>query len=249
MTSGVYVRSEETRAKLSRVNMGKRLSKEHRIKLSLAHIGKPRSEDTKAKISLAHTGKHLSEVTKTKISLGGKGNRNALGCHRTKAQKAKLSRDRTGVNNPWYGKCLSKETKTKMSKAHRLLWQDSEWKTAKIKSLRSTCHIHPNKPETALLALLESAYPNEWAFVGDGSLIIDGFNPDFVNVNGKKLIVEMFGEYWHGEGKQLNRRSDEERVRAYASLGYSTLIVWGSELKDPTQVLKRIANFAQRGVR
>ena len=46
--------------------------------------------------------------------------------------------------------------------------------------------LQPNKPEKLLRRLLNKCLPNEYKFVGNGKVILGGFNPDFINVNGKK---------------------------------------------------------------
>lgn len=71
--------SEETRAKLSVSNTGKKHTSETRAKISASNkgennpnYGKHRSPETKAKISAAEKGKHLSEETRAKISAARK---------------------------------------------------------------------------------------------------------------------------------------------------------------------------------
>ncbi len=106
-----------------------------------------------------------------------------------------------------------------------------------MKAQRLGCHIHPNKAETALLKLLETEYPGEWKFVGDGSMVIGGKNPDFANINGRKELIELFGDYWHkGEDPQ-------NRIDLFKSYGFKTLVIWESELENLDEVLGRIAEF------
>jgi len=63
------------------------------------------------------------------------------------------------------------------------------------KKMMESMNIKPNKPENKVLNALNKYYPTQWKYTGDGSLIIDGLNPDFVNVNGHKYIIEVFGMY------------------------------------------------------
>jgi len=35
-----------------------------------------------------------------------------------------------------------------------------------------------------------------YIFVGDGSFIIAGYNPDFINTNGEKIAIEVFAKYF-----------------------------------------------------
>ncbi len=92
----------------------------------------------------------------------------------------------------------------------------------------------PNKVEIVLAALLDSLYPTDWKFVGNGAFIIGGKNPDFININGKKLIIELFGEHWH-EASEVRPRSD-----AFAKYGYKTLILWDYELNNKENMVNKI---------
>jgi len=122
--------------------------------------------------------------------------------------------------------------KRKKSKA---LWRDKNY----VKKIQASYHCKPNKPESILLNLLNNIYPNEWKYTGDFSLIINGKSPDFVNCNGKKLIIEMFGDYWH-KGERA-----KDRALCFEPLGYKTLVIWESELNDINNVANKIKSFVR----
>jgi len=72
------------------------------------------------------------------------------------------------------------------------------------------------------IAQYKENFPNEWKYAGDGSLIIRGKCPDFVNVNGRKLIIEVFGDYWHSE-ERVGKNSKEhmqDRINIFSVVGY-----------------------------
>jgi len=103
---GKYVRTKETREKMSKVHKGKKkwingriFTKQWKENLSKAHKGQAVSEETKRKISLARKGTKLSEETKRKMS-------------KTKAGKTMYWMNRKR-------KPLSEETKKKISEAHK----------------------------------------------------------------------------------------------------------------------------------
>lgn len=74
MPSGVYIRTEETKRKMSEAQRGKHLSEDTKRKLreiSLGNIkclGRQVSEKTKKKMSDSHLGKYHSDKTKRKMS-------------------------------------------------------------------------------------------------------------------------------------------------------------------------------------
>lgn len=88
----------------------------------------------------------------------------------------------------------------------------------------------PNRREQELLTILNKYFPKEWKFVGDGTVIFGRLCPDFINCNGKKLIIELFGDHWHtGEGIPWGK-TEVGRTMAFAEYGYKTLIIWGHDM-------------------
>ncbi len=184
----------------------------------------------------AHKGKIVSKETRAKISVGNQGNRKWLGRKHTVEARVKMSNYRRG-------KTASDETKAKMSETHAMQWQDLSFKDKSIKASRIGMLVHPNKPESMVLDMLNVVAPNEWAFVGDGQLIIAGKNPDFANINGQKKLIEVFGDYWHGERARCYEETEEGRISLFRKYGYETIIVWEHELKETEKLVVKIKNF------
>ena len=132
------------------------------------------------------------------------------------------------------------EFRAKRIATQKKIWRANDFEVMK-KMMLANC-ISPNKPETSVLNILNELYPNEWKFTGDGQVIIDGLNPDFVNTNGKKLIIEVFGNYWHRQNVKPYR-VNEGRVDVYAQYGYKTLIIWEHETKNPEVLRRKILEF------
>lgn len=256
--------TEETKAKIGRASLGNKYrlgiphTDETKAKLRLASLGRIPSKETRTKLRLSSTGRVHTEETKAKIGRIKKGNKNMLGHHHTEEAKLKMRLARLGktiteqnklalhqanIGNTYaLGHKHNEETKARMSKSHKSKWQDAEYRDSEIRRLRLACCVHPNKPEATILELLNAKYPEEWKFVGDGSLIIEGLNPDIVNANGRKLIIEVFGDYWHTQ-KLKPYRLNEGRVSVYAKYGYKTLIIWVRELNNIKNVMVKIDKF------
>lgn len=91
----------------------------------------------------------------------------------------------------------------------------------------------PNKKEQLLFDMLAQARL-PYKYVGDGEFILGGCCPDFLNVNGEKKLIELFGNYWHrGE-------NPENRINFFHQFGFDTMIIWESELKEPSMVIQKI---------
>ena len=101
--------------------------------------------------------------------------------------------------------------------------------------LNGTYNVYPNKAEIKLFKILK---PFNFKYVGDGKFWIENRNPDFIHRT-KKLIVELFGDYWHKNTQQ----KDKQRIKLYSKHGYSTLIIWEHELKNANKIKQRLINF------
>jgi len=95
----------------------------------------------------------------------------------------------------------------------------------------------PNKTEKKLIKIFQKNFPNEFKFVGDGLFVIEGLNPDWVNCNGKKLIIELFGEPWH------EKEEAEKRINIFAKYGFKTLIIWWKETRNKKLLIEKVRNF------
>lgn len=107
-----------------------------------------------------------------------------------------------------------------------------------IRKRLSAASCRPNKLEVQLGRLLQKLFPGEWKYVGGGQFVLGGKCPDFVNVNGQKKIVELFGDHWH------KPEEEQQRIDLFAQYGYQTLVVWEHELESSIGVLKgRLKEF------
>lgn len=118
-------------------------------------------------------------------------------------------------------------------------WSNKKIRDKMVKSIMKGINITPNKPEKLLIKLLNKILPKEYKFVGDGQIILGGFNPDFINCNGQKKIIEHFGTYWHSK----TQVRDIQRIGTYKSLGYKTLVIWEYELQNIKKLKDRILKF------
>ena len=91
---------------------------------------------------------------------------------------------------------------------------------------------HHTKPEL----IFEQICKNNnlpFKYTGDGSFWIHNINPDFIECNGKKIAVEIFGDYWHSP--LLNYKLKEDRTLPYRKkvlkkYGWELVVFWGTDL-------------------
>ena len=203
--------------------------------------GKPHAEGTKAKIAEAHRGKTFSlEVNKKK--------------------------GRSGPSNKFFGRKHSEETRKiisikakkrfsdvlerlKDSDNAKARWADTKYREEHLKYSFAALNMRPNKLEQVVDTMLRSYFPNEWKYCGDGSVTIGGFSPDFINVNGKKLLIEVFGNYWHVDAPDTpSYRREKPRKAIFRKYGFRTLVLWEKNIrsKAPECIAKEVEAFVAK---
>jgi len=108
------------------------------------------------------------------------------------------------------------------------------------KRLKAVCQ-KPTTPERKLMGILRK-HRLPYRYVGDGSVIIGGRNPDFINTNGVKQVIEVFGFYFHSP--LINSHVDWKRtytqtIKHYREHGFNCLIFWDDELANEQLVLSK----------
>ena len=147
------------------------------------------------------------------------------------------------------GRKYSEETKRKMRKPKheghaeavseglRRMWANMPEKEKSKRIKKSLICCSPNNQEAVLGQLLERLYPKEWKFVGNGQVVIMGKCPDFININGQKKIIELFGNYWH------RGQNPKDREEIFKPFGYSTLVIWEKELRNKEELSHKLQEF------
>lgn len=250
------IQSEESNKKRSKAMTGYKNSKESIENNRKAHIGINKgitkevnpnliqSEESKEKNRKSHIGRKnskQSEIMKLKWQdpvYRERMIKTHVGYEQSEETKEKLREIVTG-------KKRSKEAIERMRVSAIERWQDFEYREKQIKAVIKGSMIKPNRAEKRLYKLLQKLFSNEYLLNVKADMIIGGKVPDFVNVNGQKKLIEMFGDYWHSIEKTGKTKEEEEnqRIKHFAKYGYQTLIIWEHELEDLEKVISKILSF------
>ncbi len=217
--------------------------------------GKHHSEETRKIISDKLKGRKrtspVSEETREKLS------QNRKGIKLSKAWRDALSRSHKGIKQTpeaikkrtesRRGYCHSEETKAKISNAHigktKLGGKDHPMygkprplETRKKISIARQNQRFPIKNTNAEISFKQICDKNNLPFkyTGDGSFWIGNINPDFIHINGKKIVVEIFGDYWHSPLLRPNMgyyQTYEGRKNKLKKFGWKLIVFWESDLK------------------
>ena len=234
------------------------VSQETCNKISLSKLGKPRSESLKKKLSALYTGRKLSKNTCYNMSVGLKqsyknGDRVPafLGKQLSAEHRKKISEANKGrklsegakrrISLSRLGRKCNLTTIAKMSKNSKQLWKDPEYVQKQMKARK----VSPNKAEIFLTTKFQEWMPQEYKYNGtpgaDGGFVLAGKVPDWINVNGQKKIIELFGEQFHAPEEEFTRPA------LFKPYGWSTLIIWGKELKDTEKLKQKVLAFNAKG--
>lgn len=129
----------------------------------------------------------------------------------------------------------------KVSVGRKKQWENPET----VRRFMVSNRAKPNGQERLLDGMINSI-TDEFAYNGDASqgVVVGGKVPDFVNVNGKKQVIELFGD-WYGQKKTgFTEGESEERLKlVYDKFGFDCLIIWERELKDANRLITKIREF------
>ena len=188
----------------------------------------------------------MSEETRQRLSESLRGNTCALGFRQTEEARRRMSESKKGrevseetrqrMSVSLRGRVMSEETKRRRSESQAELWRDPEY----ARMMLMAQNRKPNGPELQLQSVLDKHFPGEWKFVGDGSFWIEGKNPDFINVNERKCVIEIFGYYWHDPTFFPNRLSEEELIAHYKRYGFDCLVFWEYDVCNEEEVVGRL---------
>ena len=197
---------------------------EHNKRISEAQRGRHHSPESEFK-----KGHSFSEETLEKIRESSRGKHYSP---KTEFQKGIHPKTEFKVGN---------HPKTEFKKGHK---ESSEAKERRMKNIMRGLTVKPNQKEKQLHSFLQCLLPQEFALnVKAEIMILGGKTPDFVNVNGQKKIIELYGNYWH------RYDNPQDRIDYFKQFGWDTLIIWEKELKDESLLGERILRFYNGGVK
>lgn len=112
---------------------------------------------------------------------------------------------------------------------------ENEIKREQLRKIRKNI-MKPTKPERIFREICQrNNLP--FRYVGDGQLWIGKdkkLNPDFVECNGKKIVIEIFGDYWHSPLLNRNLREGatlKYRKNHYKRYKWHPIFLWDTDLK------------------
>lgn len=231
-----YRHSEETKRKMSLKAQGKNnafYGKKH-TKDNVEFFHKRMSGENNHFFGKKFTKEHLENMSK---GLKGKtlGRPKPLVWKKLMSQKMKehwKDPENKNMRKKIYEASGVREKSRKAMKEH---WKDEKF----AQKMFNKFGIKPNKKEQLLNTVLQAHFPNQWKYVGDGYTWIAGKCPDFLNCNGQKKVIELFGNYWH------RNDNPQDKINHYKQYGFDCLVIWEHELENKKELLEKLNEFSK----
>jgi len=138
--------------------------------------------------------------------------------------KGKISKSKLGI-------CLgppSESHSRALSEANYRTWSklSLEDRRKRLQPAWDARNRKPNQGESLLDEWLQEEFPGDWKYVGNNEVRVGSRNPDFININGRKAVIELFGTYYHNPVYFPEKRTEEETMEDYRKYGFDCLVVW-----------------------
>lgn len=158
--------------------------------------------------------------------------------------KARMSEVKTGHHD------MTEAGKRSCREKQKNKWADPDYRNRLVKVTKKGLKIRPNRPEQRVMDIIKK-HGLPYVYVGDGSVVIYGYCPDFINCDGEKKIIEVFGRAFHDESCTFrdsipDYATEDGRKTMFSKLGYDTLILWDDELDSEEKILNRIKEFENK---
>lgn len=150
----------------------------------------------------------------------------------SKKTRQKIGNKNRGENNGMYGRKQSQKARDLISKASWERWQNKEYKERVIKKTLKALLKRPTGLEYQMINIIKK-HNLPYKYTGDGDFWIGGKNPDFVNINGEKKLIEV-GNVFHHQGNYV-----EKRRKHFAKYGWESHIFINDKL-DEKEIIKKL---------
>lgn len=113
-------------------------------------------------------------------------------------------------------------------------WKNKDWKEKNLKKIILGLVNRPTSLEKQMIAIIQK-YNLPYKYVGDGSFLIGFKNPDFININGEKKLIEV-GNVFHHQNNYIEKRKEH-----FAKYGWESFIFIKDELNEE-KIVKVLTN-------
>jgi hypothetical protein len=114
-------------------------------------------------------------------------------------------------------------------------WENKEYREMVIKNTLKASRRRPTSLEKQMIEIIKKRNL-PYKYVGDGSFLIGYKNPDFVNINGQKICIEVANRFHH------DMKWARNRIKHFNKLGWKCLIFFENRKNNlnEEQIIKKL---------
>lgn len=131
------------------------------------------------------------------------------------------------------------EYRKRMSNIRKELWKDEAYRGKMSHNLFGMRSKRPTILEQSFIDFFNT-HNLPFKYVGNGVLRIGGLFPDFVETNGRKIVLETANkaekDFRRGNWKEY----EKNRIKHFEKNGWKCLVLWDEKLKDEKQLFDNI---------
>lgn len=236
--SGVNYRTHMIEVHKGQKSWNKGLTVEQDSRIARPWLGKKRAPETIEKIKKAKTGKkvmfspeHLTNLRAAikcgKDSPHWKGRIEKICPICYKIFKVRQSKE----NRIYCSRQCYFEDKITKERLKKMQGMNKGKKLSKEHIKKCLRRRIPSSLEEKFQKIIDK-YNLPYKYVGDGSFIIDSYNPDFINVNSKKIAIEVYARYYKRRHDLSIDRWKEERTKVFNRYGWKIIYFDETEVDD-----------------
>lgn len=183
----------------------------------------------------------------------------------TAEHKAAIAKSKLGVPSPFKGIPRTEEYKARVKRAcanrpRRTMpigfganisamlvkrWKNPEFKNRVVKKIHKSLANRPTNLEKKFISFF-STNNLPFRYTGDGDVMIDGKNPDFVERSGRPVCLEVANKIQKVEFDRRCFVSPEDyenrRMEHFNNNGWLCWVIWDDELKNEAALAERLQN-------
>jgi hypothetical protein len=118
----------------------------------------------------------------------------------------------------------NKAYRRKKSKSSKNMWNDLNFRQRVIPKVMRAVHRSPNHFESKIIQIIKL---NRllWKYVGNGSFLLAGKNPDFIYLGKEKIVAEAYDNYWKSLKGCTPKKYIRERSMIFKKEGFQTIFI------------------------
>lgn len=153
---------------------------------------------------------------------GHKGKTHSVQTKQKMREKALIER-KNRWKNPEYREKMLLILKENFKNSSKERWSDREFREKQLSKMMGGLSKRPTSLEKQMIGLIRT-HNLPYKYTGNGDFWIGGKNPDFVNINGEKKLIEVGNVFHHQNGYE------EKRRKHFAKYGWKSYIFIGDTL-------------------